>query len=414
MFGSKLETSSGTTVEIVDPGSHNEDAGPDFASATIRHDGLEWAGNVEIHIKASDWEKHGHHLDKAYDSVILHVVGVDDTSVKRSDGSEILQVCVTPSPEFYQRYALLTDKIDLPTCLPWLNTIPILNRCDWMSALGVERLQDKARYMLSIYEAGQGDWQQAVFVILSRALGFGLNGVPFELLAKSIPLNFAMRHRDNPFQIEAMLFGQAGLLRSGTYEYDSYYMQLCREYEFLRQKYCLTPLPADLWKYSRTRPQNFPHRRIAILAKMVADGMQIFSQILEAEGDYDILMSLLDAEASPYWRHHSRFGESEREDILPVALSRSSKEIILINVMAPFYFAYGSVTGNPDFAEKGLDLLNAIKPEKNSIIALWERHGLKCENAFDSQALIHLRKKYCDSSRCLECRFGHWLLRKTI
>lgn len=414
MFGPEVTTSDGGTVEILHPGVPNNDAGPDFSAALIRTDGLEWGGNVEIHVKASDWKRHGHHADKAYDSVILHIVGVDDGKVNRTDGSEILQACVAPPPAFYEKYLILTTPLDAPTCLPWLSDIPILNRCDWMSSLGLERIHQKADYMKEILRQNNGDWQQAIFIVASRALGFGLNGVPFEMLAKSLPLNFVMRHRDNPLQIEALVFGQAGMLDSADYQYDDYYQELCREYDFLKAKYSLRPLGPELWKYSRTRPRNFPHRRLAILSAMLADGMQLYASMLEAEGDYDMLIECLDYQASDYWKSHSRFGEAPAALPLPVCLSASSKEIILINVVAPFYFAYGSLTGNPDIAEKGLDLLGQLRPERNNIITLWSSHGLKPENAFDSQGLLQLRKNYCDMSRCLECRFGHYLLRKSM
>lgn len=414
MFGRKVRTNRGAEVEILEPGIHNTDAGPDFSSAIIRTEGAEWAGNVEIHVKASDWQRHGHHTDKAYDTVILHVVGVDDAKVSRTDGTEILQTCVAPPAEFYERYAILTEAMDNPTCLPWLQTIPDLNKTDWVSSLGIERLQEKARYMRSILDSHNGDWQQTIFVVLARALGFGLNGIPFELLAKSLPLNFVMRHRDNPLQVEALVFGQAGMLEEAYLERDEYYASLRREYAFLRQKYSLTPISGNLWKYSRTRPQNFPHRRLAVLASMLSEGMQLHTRILEARGDYESLMENLEANASDYWHFHARFGDVRSEYPHPVALSRSSKEIILINVMAPFYFAYGAMLGDPGVAEKGLDLLEKINGERNSIVSLWTRHGLKAPTAFESQALIHLRRNYCNRSRCLECRFGHYLLRQTI
>lgn len=414
MFGSVIPATSGEEVEILDPGLHNRDAGPDFSAALIKTNGMEWGGNVEIHVKASDWKKHGHHTDPAYDSVILHVVGVNDAGIKRTDGTDILQVCVAPPAGFYSRYLLLTEDIDSPACVAWLNAIHDLNREDWISSLGVERLHEKAAYMKSILENTNGDWQATIFILIARALGFGLNGVPFEMLAKSLPLNFVMRHRDNPMQIEALVFGQAGMLEGGYYAYDEYYMQLCREYDFLKKKYGLAPLSTDIWKYSRTRPQNFPHRRLAILSSMLADGMQMYSLILEAKGNYDLLIDSLDYAASEYWHLHSKFGELPSESPLPVRLSRSSKEIILINVMAPFYFAYGSLTGDMELAEKGIDLLNGINAEKNSIVAFWSSHGLKAGSAFDSQALIHLRRNYCDKSRCLECRFGHYLLRQSM
>ncbi|MCH5214887.1 MAG: DUF2851 family protein [Muribaculaceae bacterium] len=414
MFGNHVTDTAGNTLEILYPGAHNNDAGPDFSAAVLRDGDTRLAGNVEIHVKASDWARHGHNEDPAYDTVILHVVGVDDAKVARTDGSEIRQTCVTPPAEFYDRYVILTEKMDSPTCLPWLGIIPALNRRDWMESLGMERLHEKARYLKQLLAENKGDWQQAIFIAFARALGFGLNGVPFELLAKSLPLNFIMRHRDNPVQVEALLFGQAGMLDPQDYPYDEYYQLLCREYGFLSKKYALTPLQPEIWKYSRSRPQNFPHRRIAILATMLTGGMQFYSAILEAKGDIDILKEILDFRASDYWQLHSRFGAPQAETPLPVTLSNSSKEIVIINVMAPFYYAYGSATGEIDLAEKGYDLLQGLNAERNSIVQLWGANGLPARSAFDSQAQIQLRKCYCDKSRCLECRFGHYLLRDSM
>lgn len=412
MFGPKIISDKGTEVEILEPGTHNRDAGPDFSAAVIRVGDMEWAGNVEIHVKASDWERHGHHHDKAYDSVILHVVGVDDMTARRTDGSEILQASVAPPASFFDRYAALIENSgDSQACLEMIHMIPRLNITDWLSTLGIERIQEKASHMKSLLQLSHGDWQQAIFIMMARALGFGLNGLPFELLAKSISLNFIMRHKDNPLQVEAFVFGQAGFLTPGLYEHDEYYSSLVREYDFLRKKYNLTPIETHLWKFSRTRPLNSPQRRLAILSKLLLEGMQFYDVILDSKGDYDTLMERLDVAASPYWHFHTKLGDQASEDPIPARLSKESREIILINVMAPFYYAYGSATGDADMAEKGTDLLNEIKPEKNFITSMWARKGIKADNAFYSQALIQLRRNYCERSRCLECRFGHYLLK---
>lgn len=414
MFGSHFTTSDGIDVSVNYPGVHNTDSGPDFSGARVKFDGEEWAGNIEIHVKASDWYRHGHDRDVSYDSVILHVVGVDDRSVDRTDGSPIPQICVYPSPDFYNRYASLVTDMDLPGCLPYMFDIPELNRTDWISSLGMERLHGKADYIRDILNGCNGDWQHTLFVAIARGLGFGLNGVPFELLAKSLPLNFVMRHRDNPLQIEALVFGQAGMLIPDEYPYDDYYTLLCREYEFLRHKYGLTPIDPSLWKYSRTRPQNFPHRRLAILASMLASGMQLSTRLIEADGNYEKIVDLFQFEASEYWRKHPKFGMAESRLPLAVTLSSSSIDILIINVAAPFYYAYGSITGNLELAERAQDLLCNIKPERNSVIGVWSNTLLKPTSAFESQALLHLRRDYCQRSRCLDCRFGHLILRKAL
>lgn len=414
MFGSRLVTTEGTEVEILHPGKHNNDAGPDFSNARVRFDNSEeWAGNVEIHVKASDWYHHNHHTDINYQNIILHVVGVNDSSAKRADGTPIPQVCVYPPRGFYERYAALAEKIDAPRCLPMIPEIPALNRRDWIDTLGIERMQAKAEYIRHLLEANGGDWQQSIFILIARALGFGLNSLPFELLAKSLPLNFLMRHRDNQLQIEAMVFGQAGFLDPSVIPTDSYYQLLCREYAFLQKKYGLAPIKPGLWKYMRTRPLNFPHRRLAILASMICSGMQFLDVFLEAGGNTDKLSSLFEFEASDYWKTHFNFGQ-ESTTPLPISLSAGSVRVILINTAAPFYYAYGAVTADPDIAEKGIDLWEELYPEKNSVVGLWSGAGLAPVNAMESQALLQLSREYCEKGRCLECRFGHYLLRKSF
>lgn len=414
MLGSRFQSRGGSDVEVISPGVHNQDSGPDFSAARLRIDGEDWVGNIEIHVRASDWKRHGHHADPAYDSIILHVVGVDDAEVTRSDGSPITQVCVSPSPDFYHRYAALTAEMDLPGCMPFIGTVPEINRKDWVDTLGIERLHRKAGYIKDMLAANRGDWQQALFIVVARALGFGLNGLPFELLAKSLPLNFVMRHRDNPMQIEALVFGQAGMLDGYSEEGDDYHALLKREYEFLKKKYLLVPIDVNLWKYARTRPHNFPHRRLAILAAMLAGGMQLHSRLLEAAGRYEEITDLFQTSASDYWRRHHRFGAGESAIPLPVTLSRGSVDLLCINVAAPFYFAYGAASGNPDLAERGLELLYEIRAERNSVVGVWRGTPLEAANAFESQALLQLRRVYCQSSLCLECRLGHYLLRQTL
>lgn len=411
LCGRHLKTVDGEDVTILSPGQLNEDAGPDFFNARIERGGTEWCGNIEIHVKASDWYRHGHQSDPAYDNIILHVVAINDARIERQNKSLIPQTCIAASKEFFELYAGLTEGMNRPGCLPYLWQIDVLKRTDWVETLGIERLQEKSQRLKELLESQNGDWYQALFILLARGLGFGLNSVPFELTAKSIALNYLMRHRDNLFQLEALLFGQAGMLGGIGREGDEYYGKLCREYAFLSQKYSLTPVGPGIWKYSRTRPQNFPHRRIALLAASLSSGLKLQESLLEAAGDSDRLREIFDFEMSEYWGNHSDFG---REGEAQRHLSRGSINLLLINVAAPFYYTYGALTGNYDLSEKGIDLLNELNPERNCIIQMWAGAGLKAESAFQSQALLHLRKEYCDKSRCLECRFGHTLLRKNI
>lgn len=408
MIGRRLATADGHPVTVLSPGIHNHDAGPDFSNARIRIDDTEWAGNVEIHVRASDWLRHGHDRNPAYDNVALHVVGVDDMRIRRRDGSVIPQVVITLPQDTYSLYALLSEGMESVRCARSLPQIPEINRIDWIESMGIARLHEKAGRIRQLLDSLGGDWQQALFITLARALGFGLNSVPFELTAKSLPLNYLSRHSDNPQQLEALLFGQAGMLDPAL-PADDYYAMLCREYSFLARKYSLHPIGRELWKYARTRPANFPHRRIAILAGMLIDGFHLRDSLAEAKGDIDALRECFRSQASPYWQNHSTFGVSSSSS-LSRTLSASAIDLLLINVAAPFYFAYGASKANPDLAQAGCDLLRQLKSERNSIISHWEAIGIKVKSAFESQALLHLRNEYCERARCLECRFGVKLL----
>ena len=269
-LGRDFHLTDGRMLHLVNPGNQNFDAGPDFSNARIRVDGMQWAGNVEIHLRASDWYHHGHDRNPVYDQVMLHVVGVNDRSVTRKDGS-MMPTLVFNVPEEAQRlYVSLTSPVaEKIRCAASISKIPRLTLEDWLESLALERIQEKATRILDENDNLRGDWEQTCFVTLARGLGFGLNGVPFEILARSLPLKFIRRHSDNLFQIEALLFGQAGMLDSSCRIFDDYYQQLCREYYFLARKYSLKPMQTSVWKFARTRPQNFPHRRIAFLCKAI-------------------------------------------------------------------------------------------------------------------------------------------------
>lgn len=400
----------GSDIEVIDPGVHNHDSGPDFFNSKIKINGEEWVGNVEIHVKASDWHRHGHSEDPAYDNVILHVVGVSDKRIIRADGTEIAQIELTFPEKFFLTYLTLSEGSHGPKCSSLLQTLPDLNKTDWLETLGVERMQDKARRVKEIYSLTGGDWEQTCFILLARGLGFGLNGDTFEMLAKSLPLKILHHHSDNLFQIEALLFGQAAMLDATMYMFDDYFQSLCREYYFLSKKYGLKPMRAGLWKYSRTRPQNFPHRRIAYLANASLEGFSLFSRLLDASDTTNDLMGVFDMKAEGYWKNHYSF-DTEYRDV-PSELSRSSRILLTINVAIPILYAYAAETGNPDLGEKVTGMMQALPPENNSLVREWQTLGFEAKDALRSQALIHLRKEYCERNKCIYCRFGHHFLRK--
>lgn len=408
MFGKHLEDSDGNDIEVIDPGCHNENAGPDFFNAKIKINGVIWVGNVEIHVKASDWHRHSHHRDPAYDNIILHVVGISDCPVKRADGSTVPQVVITMPENFYKTLGILSENIDKLRCARHVNDIPDLNKTDWLETLMIERVQQKAAHILEILDMTKGDWEQTCFISLARALGFGINSDPFEMLAKSVPLQYLHHHNDNIFQLEALLLGQAGMLDSSVHILDEYYQTACAEYYFLARKYGLKPLNIALWKYSKTRPQNFPHRRIAFLAKTCENGFSLFSKIKCNSKDVDNLAGLFRHELEGYWKEHFSFDTEAMK--APASLSASSIMLIIINMVVPLLYANAARTDNPEQGEKAINILYSLKPENNVITRLWESAGIKPKNAAESQALIELKKKYCDTRKCLYCRFGvHYL-----
>lgn len=410
MMGRRCVTVRGEDVEILYAGIHNTDAGPDFHDARIRIAGQVWAGNVEIHVRASDWHRHGHDNDPAYQNVILHAVAVDDTRVTGADGREIPQMVISLPESFYRMYEALSRRINAVACEHYLHLVPDLTRTDWLSTLGVERLQAKARRIMDCAQSLGNDWNRTCFVSLARALGFNLNGDPFEILARSIPLNIIHHHSDDILQIEALLFGQAGMLDTSLHIFDEYYQTLAREYFFLARKYGLRPMNVNMWKYARTRPQNFPHHRIALLSAAMTDGFTMLSDIWERRNNPDDIRELFRLTPSPYWLTHSDFdtpGSSAGH------LSSGAVDLLMINFTAPMLYAYSAARGDYESAEGAMAIWEGLNPENNTFIRQWRSAGMQPENAADSQALLQLRKNYCDYARCLECRFAAAILKSS-
>lgn len=400
-------TVDGRKITVIDPGRLNTDAGPDFFNAKIKIGDSIWAGDVEIHVRASDWHRHHHDGDRAYDSVVLHVVDRDDAQICRSNGEVIPQMRMCCSTDFHRRYHDLVDRadIDLP-CAPDIPSLTPLHLTDWLTSLAYERLNSKTDRIEELLKTYSGDWEQTCYVILARALGFGTNSDPMERLAMSLPLHFLRKHSDSATSIEALMFGQAGLLESAP-KSDPYVEMLDREHRFLAHKFSLHPLQPLGWKMARMRPHNFPHRRIALLARMVSSDSRLVSRILHADG-VEALRAVFNEPLTGYWASHFTFGAGSERTF--ETLSRSSTDILLINVAAPMLMAYGTLHGDDEAGDKAIALLHEIPAESNSIVTLFANAGLGCRDAFTSQALIQLRKNYCLTRKCLYCRLGHRLL----
>lgn len=404
-----MVTNTGKKVRVVDPGLLNTDAGPDFFNAKIEIDGHMWVGNVEMHYRATDWKRHHHDSDKAYDSVILHVVAKDDAPVRRTNGELIPQLVLEVSPQFNADYASLVGAtIEVP-CATKIKQVPHLTIVEWVEGLAFERLHGKVERIHQLLDSFNGSWEDVCYVTLARNFGFGINNDAFERLARRTPLPLLGKHSDSVLQIEALLFGQAGMLDAQKPGMDSYYNQLCTEYAFLSNKFQLTPMEKESWKLFRIRPQNFPYRRIAMLAQFIEGGFRMMNRILEAEGEKE-MRALFEVELSGYWTKHYTFGKPNER--ATATLSRSSTDIILINTVAPLLYAYGELTGNYEMTDKAIKLLEDLRAESNSIVSHFVAYGIDCPDALTSQALVQLKREYCDARKCIYCKIGHHLLSK--
>lgn len=406
---SPLQTTSGQPVEVIDTGLPNPHAGPDFFNAKLKIDGVLWVGNVEVHTQASDWYRHGHDRDKAYDSVILHVVGESDSPVLRSGGEPLPQLVLACPPAVLRRYDELRQAEIYPPCYSILRSLPRLTVHSWLSALQVERFRQKADLIHRRLEQCGNHWEDVFFITLARNFGFGLNGDAFEAWAARLPFRAVDKHRDNLFQVEAFFFGQAGLLEEDLPDAGDYYPKLQKEYRYLQHKFGLpVPLPHEQWRFLRLRPGNFPHVRIAQLASLYHREQSLFSRIMEAE-TLEAVKKILQTETSAYWESHFTFRKPSSPQKKRVG--DSALNLIAINTVIPFLYAYGMHKADESLCERATRFLESLKAENNHVTRLWDGAGLPVSTAADSQALLQLQKEYCDKKDCLRCRFGYEYLR---
>ena len=402
----ELRTTTGQPIEIIDTGLANPHAGPDFFNAKIKINGVLWVGNIEIHLQSSDWYRHGHSNNPAYDSVILHVASVIDADITHSNGMPIPQLKLLCPEYIRSNYEELLDTDHYPPCFRIIPSLPLFHIHSWMSALHVERLEQKSTQLYQRLMHCNNHWEDAFFITLARNFGFGVNGDAFEHWAHRIPLRAVDKHRDNLFQIEALFFGQAGILTD--HDGDEYYIKLKKEYEYLAHKFDLTPMDVSLWRFLRLRPNNFPHVRIAQLACLYHREYHLLSKLMEKETLKEV-RDLLRGGTSEYWLMHYSFGNPS--PLYPKTISDSSLDLLIINTLVTFLYAYGIHKGNEGLCTRATSFLEALKPENNYITRMWEQCGLTSQHAADSQALIQLKKEYCDKKKCLYCRFGYEYLK---
>jgi Protein of unknown function (DUF2851) len=393
-------------IVVINPGDYNRDSGPDFFNARILIAGTEWAGNVEIHTKASHFNSHGHNSDHAFDNVILHVVAENDKKVFNSRNEELLTIEIKYDSSLYEKYSDLINNPCVIACQNEIGKFDLFFFRNWLHSLLIERLQAKSDAVMKIFAGTGNDWEETFYRMLTRYFGFRVNTEPFEMLANALPFKIIRKHSDNKFQIEALLFGTAGMLEEGLFKEalsDRYYKDLIKEYRVLKAKYSLQPLHGWIWKFSRLRPVNFPTVRISQLSAMLSAAGGLFSRTLETS-EIRHLKSLFEVSASSYWDDHYVFGKKSRE--ISKKTGNQATDIILINAVIPLIFIYGRFHNDQDICEKALEFLESTVPETNSVTRDWESAGVKVESAFYTQGLLQLSDEYCRKRRCLECRIG--------
>lgn len=411
----QLRTEKGEPIEVVNVGRHNSDAGPDFLGAQLKINGFMWIGNVEIHLKSSDWYRHHHELDAAYDNVVLHVVSDADCEVKTSKGVTVPQLKLEIPAYVTENYEELLKSDRHPRCRKYLSTLPRLTVTSWLSALYVERLEQRTTQIMERRKLCGLSWEQTAFVTIARNFGFGKNGDAFEHWAMSVPMSAISKHRDDLFQIEAIFFGQAGFLNDAFHTkhlpLSDYYYKLKAEYTYLSKKFNLQSIDPTLWKFLRMRPQSFPYVRIAQLAMLYHTGQVNLSRLIGAQTVEDV-RNMFDVQVSDYWQSHYSFSDVE---VQPGnrSLSTATKDLVIINSVVPLLFAYGRYKADERMCQKAIELLEQLKPESNSVIDTWREAGIESRSAAESQALLQLTTRYCEPKDCLHCRFGYEYIRHT-
>lgn len=406
-----LYTTAGEEIIVFNPGYRNSHAGPDFQQARVRIGALEWVGSVEIHIHASGWHDHRHDLDKAYDTVVLHVVWNDDKPVLRSDGSVLptLELKQRVNEKFLLDCKRLVNSPERIPCAAALPEVPELIRFSMLDRSLISRLETRSLMVRNLLQRNGNSWEETCYQLLAKNFGFKVNAEPFLQLAQGLPLKVLLKHADKSIQVEALLFGQAGFLEDEKQQ-DEYYNLLRREYKVLQQKYALggSRLNKAQWKFLRLRPANFPTVRLAQLSRLVCEQQNIFSKVITA-GSYEALKRILTVEQPDYWRHHYLFAKGSKTEIS--GLGEMSIHMIIINTIVPLLVAYGKLKDEQYFVDHAMMMLQHVPSESNVVTRQWASLGMKSRTAFDSQGLLELHHQFCLKHRCLECTIGAFLLR---
>ncbi|MES2730679.1 MAG: DUF2851 family protein [Bacteroidota bacterium] len=404
-----LRTKGNEPVQVLRTGSPHTHAGPDFCQARVLIANVEWAGNVEIHLRSSDWDAHAHQHNAAYDNVILHVVWQDDRPIRRKDGTAIptLELQNRTDTRLLSNYQALLHNQEVIPCASQFVQVSTLEKFSMLDKVLMQRLQQKAQLVESLWQASRHDWEETTYQLLAQNFGFKLNSEPFLRLSQSVPLKLLHKHRDNLLQLEAMLFGQAGLLDADNTE--AYAVTLRREHTFLHHKYQLgSPLANHEWKFLRLRPANFPTVRLAQLARLIAGEPSLFTLLTQSESVKE-LSEKLQVQQSAYWQEHYVWGKQANGKV--PGLGKSAIENIIINSAVPLLTCYAQQYGNSGYLDRAVAWLEQLPPEHNHVTRTWQTLGLKVKTAFDSQASIELYNHFCAPKQCLHCNVGVSLLK---
>lgn len=406
-----LKTTNEEVIQIIKSGQQNTDAGPDFFNAQLKIGETLWAGNVEIHLKSSDWIKHKHQLDKAYDNVILHVVYQNDQPIFDKNKRLIpsLELKELMDEKLILRYENLinSQSSDWIPCGQQIKTVDKFIISTWLNRLAIERLEQKSDKIIETLKLNKNNFEETFYQYLFKYFGLKVNALPFELLAKNTPLTITEKH-NTLYAVEALFYGQAGFLEENIS--DEYYQKLKKEYQFLKAKFNLKSIDKSCWKLLRLRPANFPTIRISQLANLMSTNPRFFAKIIEAKTINEV-QKYFNTYASNYWNKHYQFGV-ENKKVNTKNLGIATINNIIINVVVPFTFVYGKVKNDELLIEKSLEMLVNIAPESNSIVEKWDEIGIKAKNAMQTQSLIELKKNYCIKKKCLTCSVGNYILRQ--
>jgi len=408
LFDEINSTTNGNKLEIISVGQLNTDSGPDFFNAKIRIDDTIWVGNIEIHINSSDWKRHNHHNDEAYNNVILHIVKHFDTEIYDTKARKIPTAILSYANHFEENYQNLLANKHKIKCENRISELDRFTISSWISSLAIERLSHKSESIIEKLTQNNFNWEETFYQTIFRYFGMGTNSEPFEMLARLVPLKILGKHKNNLQSIEAILFGTAGFLQEDKPN-DTYYKLLKREYAVMKAKFDLQEMDKSMWKFMRLRPVNFPTIRIAQTAMLIYNSTSLFSKIIEAD-NIDQIKKMFNANTTEYWDTHYNFNKESTKKVKKIG--NTTINIILINVIVAFIFVYGKEKNLPEFTDKALSFLEEIKAESNSITKYWTSLNIISKSAFDSQALIELHNEYCLKNKCLNCRIGNKLINK--